>query len=265
MSENRKTYTITFNKGLDRLSLPFEADPARALDELNYVYREGRVQKRHGYNELLNVEPTYYVKVGFDDVSSGVYAQNTTEWNGIWRFKAEDGEYHLIAHIGKLLYEIEEEDGYWEANPITANSTTYLKDGNLYVSCYEFESYKSVAVIGGKSLYFFGGNHLMRLRYRAGSIRTFQAVEDNASTYIPTTTISITYENAIASGRQTYDQVNLMSRFRKNTLLSGVGKPSDSDIVTEHYEYTLDSPMICKNNATDMASFSMTITEREVK
>lgn len=266
MAENRKSYSITFNKGIDKASLPFEANPARALDALNYVYRDGKVQKRFGVNELLNVKPTRYVIVDFDgSVDTVTYAINSVEWNGIWRFTAEDGKEHLIAHIGKLLYEIVEEDGYWNANPITANTSTYLKDGERYVSCYEFENYKSVAVIGNKSLYFLGGNKFMRLRYKAGSIRSFSPVEDDIDTYIPTTTISITYENAKASGRQSLDQVNLLARFRKNQLLSGVGKATDTNIVTKNYDYSLDAPIICKNVATDMASFFMTIKEREVE
>ena len=263
MASERGTYTITFTKGLDKASLPFEGDPARALDELNYVYRDGKVQKRHGVNELLNVKPTRYVKIDFDDASTGAYNVNTTEWNGIWRFKAEDDKYHLIAHIGKLLYEISAKDGRWEAAPITANSTTYLHDGEVYYSCYEFESYKSTAVVGAKSLYFLGGNQFMRLRYKAGSIRTFEPVEEGADTYVPTTTISIAYENAKASGRQSYDQVNLMTRFRKNLLLSGVGKDEDARTATQYYEYTLDAPIACKDRATDMAAFSVIIKERE--
>lgn len=265
MAEKRKTLSITFKKGLDFASAPFEANPSRALDENNYLFRDGKVQKRFGYNELLNVKPTHYVVVGFDDSATSNYAVNSVEWNGIWRFLAEDGAYHIIAHIGKLLYEVTEMNGRWYANPITANSTTYLKDGEIYVSCYEFESYKSVSVIGNKMLYFLGGNQFMKLRYKAGSVRTFEPVANGADTYIPTTTIGITYENAITSGRQSYDQVNLMHDFRKNTLLSGVGYPADSNVVTKHYEYTLDSPMVCVNRAKDMAAFFMTIKERVVE
>ena len=265
MAEKRRSYSITFNKGLDKASLPFEASPARALDELNYVFRDGRVQKRHGINELINIKPTNYVKVPFDGSATREYKTNTTEWNGLWFFEAEDGKKHFIAHIGKLLYELKEESGYWQATPITANSTTYTLNGEIYVSCYEFESYKSVAVIGNKALYFFGGNKFMKLRYRPGSIRYFAPVEDATDTYIPTTTISITYENAIASGRQSLDQVNLMSRFRKNLLLSGVGKPTDTNLITKNYEYPLDSPIICKDMAVDMAAFSMTLKEREAE
>ena len=262
MSEMRKTYSITFNKGLDKSSLPFEANPARALDALNYVYRDGKVQKRFGVNELLNVEPTHYAIVNFDGTANGAFSVNSTEWNGIWRFVGEDGKEHLIAHIGKLLYEVSEEDGYWNVTPITANSTTYSRDGYTYYSCYEFESYKSRAVIGNKALYFLGGNKFMKLRYKVGSIRTFVPVEEDTDTYVPTTTISITYENAITSGRQSLDQVNLMTRFRKNLLLSGIGKPTDSAILTKNFEYTLDSPLICKDRITDMAAFTMTLKER---
>lgn len=264
MAEQRNTYSIVFNKGLDKASLPFEGDPSRALEELNYVYRDGKVQKRYGTLELLNVKPTHYSKVEFDGTATGGQSVNTTEWNGIFRFKGEDGLYHLIAHIGKLLYEVSETDGGWEAKPITANTTTYSYGGETYVSCYEFESYKSTAFVGANSLYFLGGNQFMRLRYKAGSIRTFLPVEDGPDTYVPTTTISITYEGAVASGRQSYDQANLLSRFRKNLLLGGTGKSDDSTLVPKDFEFTLDSPIVCKDVATDMAAFSMTIRERKI-
>ncbi len=263
--EKRKTYSIVFNRGLDKASLPFEGNPARALDELNYVYRDGKVQKRHGKIELLNVKPTFYSRVAFDGTATGEYAQNGTRWNSIHRFKGEDGIYHLIAHIGKLLYEISESDGRWVATPITANSTTYTRNGEIYVSCYEFEDFGSTAFIGANSLYFLGGNQFMRLRYKVGSIRTFLPVEDGPDTYVPTTTISITYEGAVASGRQSYDQANMLCRFRKNMLTSGMGKMSDAKGIPDDFEFTLDSPIVCKDTLRDMAAFSMTIREREVE
>ena len=264
MASERGTYTITFTKGLDKASLPFEGDPARALDELNYVYRDGKVQKRFGLNEVLHMEKTYYYKVGFNGVEADSYSVNTTDWNGIWRFKAEDGKYHLIAHIGKLLYEVSEDgDGFWSASPIAYNTKTALANGNVAHYCYEFEDYKSTAVVGAKSLYFLGGNKFMRLRFKTDGKADLRPVADDADTYVPTTTISISYENAKASSRQSYDLVNLMTKWRKNMLLSGTGKDSSSSVDTEYYEYTLDGPLVCEDREEDMADFKIILKERK--
>ena len=263
--ESRSEAVFTYSKGLDKASKPFEADPSRALDELNYVYRDGKVQKRHGLNELLTVKPTEYIKVGFDGTEATSASMNAVEWNGIWRFKAEDRKYHVVAHIGKLMYEVYEENGSFKCEPITSGTGISTRSSSDYPKCYEFEDYRSVAVVAANSLYFFGGNKFMRLRYMVAgdvSYRIFSPVENDSATYIPTTTISITYEGAQAGSRASLDQVNLMSDFRKNLLLSGVGFPPEEEKVPEYYEYTLDSPLIARNRALDMASFSIVLQER---
>lgn len=268
MAETRSVYNITFDKGLDKASRPFEGDPSRALDELNYLYDGGKVRKRYGHNHLLNLEPTRYHRVGFDGTVSASTSTNTTRFNGLWHFKAEDGKRHLIAHIGKLLYELRQDGERWIAEPIEANTqiAAYSDDG--LPDCYEFENYRSVAVVGGYSLYFFGGNKYMCLRYNPSTevtYRTFEPVEDAPGTYIPTTSISITYERARASGRAQLDEVNLLTKKRRNELLSGVGYPDGAENLPRYYEYVLDSPMVSKEGErdSDMALFRMTLRERE--
>ena len=161
--ESRSEAVFTYSKGLDKASKPFEADPSRALDELNYVYRDGKVQKRHGLNELLTVKPTEYIKVGFDGTEATSASTNAVEWNGIWRFKAEDRKYHVVAHIGKLMYEVYEENGSFKCEPITSGTGISSRSRSQYPKCYEFEDYRSVAVVAANSLYFFGGNMLLDL------------------------------------------------------------------------------------------------------
>lgn len=266
MAEDRSVFNITFDKGLDKASRPFEGDPSRALDALNYVYDDGRVRKRSGHNHLLNIAPIRYYAVGFDGSVNPTLSTNGTRINGLWNFKAEDGKRHFIAHVGKLLCEIKQDGERWLAEPIEADTqVASYADGN-YPKCYEFEDYRSVAVIGGYSLYFFGGNKYMRLRYNpANSVtyRTFEPVEDGAGTYIPTTTISIPYERARADVRQSLDEVNLLNRKRRNELISGVGYPDGAEGLPKYYEYVLDSPIVCADRIKDMAEFRITMRERE--
>lgn len=262
MSEARKTFNITFNKGIDKASAPFEADPSRALEAVNYVYRDGKVQKRYGITNLLNVEPTQYVVADFiyDSVGTAIKA-NTLTFNGLWRFAAEDGRKHLIAHIGRLLYEITESDGEFSAVPFIAKPGKY--EGA--VKCYEFEDYKSMAVIGNNSLYFFGGNKLMRLRFLSNGTPSLKPVENDNDTYIPTTTISITYKNAVKSGRTSLDEVNLMTQWRKNRLLSGTGKSENTPEDNEKrlYVYQLDAPIVGKRSIEDIRDIRIKITRRK--
>ena len=263
MAESRKTYGITFNKGLDKASLPFEASPARALDEMNYVYRDGKVQKRFGIEQLFQAEGTKYQPYSFTGVASGEYKANGTNFNGLWHFTAEDGNGHLIAHIGKLLYELSEQsEGTYVATPFVCNAPSTV-GGVLYYSCYEFEDYKSVAVIGNKALYFLGGNKLMKLRYAAGGSYSLLPVEDNADTYIPLTTVSITCLNATANGRASLDQVNLLTQWRTNRLLTGVAIDASLAANTSDfgYVYQLDAPIIGKS-AGDVSSIRVRINRR---
>ena len=243
MSDRRKTFNMTFNKGIDKSSLPFEADPSRALEAVNYIYRDGKVQKRLGFNNLYNADGTSYASVDFATLFVyPVVKTNSKRFNGLWQFEAEDGQKHLIAHIGKLIYEVIVVDGEFTAQPIVAVSGLY---DNVAYKCYEFEDYKSTAVIGNKMLYFFGGNKLMRLRFLPNGTVSFLPVEDNPDAYVPTTTISITYRNAKASGRANLDEVNLMTQWRKNKLLSGVGIDENApDANSFQFVYQLDSPIV---------------------
>ena len=253
MAEKRKTYAITFNKGIDKASLPFEASPARALEALNYLYRDGKVQKRYGANHLLNGEATQYVAD-----TGGATKTNATDFNGIWRFKAEDGAYHMVAHIGKLLYEVVKDGDDYSLELFAYARVVPIGGGTGKPKCYELENFKSTAVIGNRSLYVFGGKRLLRVRFvtdaqsSSGYSKSCVPVTEDESTYIPTTSISITYRNAKASGRASLDQVNLMTPWRKNLLLSGVGINSDNAIVYNDssigYVYQLDGPIVSNNN-----------------
>ena len=270
MAEKRKTFAITFDKGIDKASLPFEANPARALDALNYVYRDGKVQKRFGFNQLGKAPES----VKYIPEKGATVQTNTNEFNGIWRFLAEDGQYHTVAHVGNLLFELTMENGRFAFSLFFYATVRPLNSVISRPKCYDLTNHKSVAVVGNRSLYVLGGNHLLRVRFRTdeqsetGYVKTCVPVSrDNENTYIPTTTISITYQNAKASGRASLDQVNLMTAWRKNLLLSGVGldegakKAFGSTIWG--YVYQLDAPIV-ESSDDSVEDARITITRRKL-
>ena len=254
--------------GVDYSTQKFLVADGHAIDMKNFVYRDGIVQKRHGIEEILAIPDVLYVPADFDvptqasvsEVHSN-YDQKTI--NGIWKFEAEDGREHVVAHIGKLMYEIKNiGNEHITANLITTGVS--FADGEQHYLAYEFEDYKSSAFVGGKKLWFLGGNKYMCLRFltgQEGSEISFFAVDNSDSTPVPTTTISITYKNSIVNKRMSYDSVNLLTKWRKNKLISGTSKSEEEKTKTAFFEYTLDAPLKTKTKG-DMADILVIIEEQ---
>lgn len=253
-----RKYTLEIGRfgGVDYTTQKFLVSDGHAIDIKNFIYKDGVVQKRNGIEQLLKVADFEYIPADFDNPNQGTQdtaIENTKEINGVWVFDAEDNTQHIVAHIGSCLYEIVNlETDYAEAKPITLGvyKGEYL--------AYQFENYKSSAFVGGKKLWFLGGNKYMCLRFLSDGTLSLFPVENSDRTPVPTTTISITYKNSIVNNRQQLDNTNLLTEWRKNMLISGTSKV-DSD--TEFYEYTLDAPLIAKKTS-DMANIEVTIKER---
>lgn len=255
--------------GVDFSTQKFNISDGHAIDIRNYIYKDGVIQKRHGVEQVALIKNFTYIPASFEVPTDPLVEElHTTEnqktVNGIWKFEAEDGKEHIVAHIGKLMYEITHiEDEFIEVTPITTGQG--IAEGEMHALAYEFEDYKSFAVVGGKKLWFLGGNKYMCLRFQpisaTASRASFFALEDSDHTPIPTTTISITYKNSIVSKRMSLDNVNLLTMWRKNKLISGTSKSEDEKTKTTFFEYTLDAPLIVKNRS-DMAKISVTIEEQ---
>lgn len=255
--------------GVDYSTQKFLIADGHAIDLKNYIYKDGVMQKRNGVEQLLLVKTFEYIPADFDTQTNPLVEEihsneENKTINGMWRFEAEDGKEHVVAHIGKLMYEITDIDNdFIEAKPITTGQATV--DGEIHHLAYEFEDYKSFAVVGGKKLWFLGGNKYMCLRFVLVNPTTtramFFALEDSDHTPVPTTTISITYKNSIVNRRMGLDNVNLLTMWRKNKLISGTSKQEDEKTKTTFFEYTLDAPLIVKNRK-DMADIEITIEEQ---
>lgn len=257
MSQNRRQSSLVEFKGVDYATQRFKVASYHAIDINNFIYRDGVIQKRFGTETLINIETTYYIPMSFDeDVEiKEEYKLNTKNVNGLWHFKAEDGKEHIIAHIGNLLYEVLD----FKTLKVLGSNKTKVHNGDIYHYAYEFENYKSSAFIGANRLYFLGGNKYMILRFLNDGSYRFSPAENDS--YIPTTTISITYKNSSVIGRNSLDKVNLLNHFRKNECLSGTIKKEDEKTRTDFFDYTLDSPLIVKNEK-DYSDILITIDER---
>lgn len=261
---SRKSFNIDSFGGVDYSTQKFNVATHRAIDELNYVYKDGVVQKRNGLEEFFEVKPIKYYVVNFDDPKKDTTQDtktNSTIIYDMWNFLAEDGKWHLIAHIGKLLCEIK---NLGKSN-MTIEAISYNKENSdTHPHCYEFLEQKTDGFVGGNKFWFLGGTKYMLLRFKSDGTYSFNPVEDLDNVVaIPTTTLSITYADAKASARASYDNVNLLSRLRKNKLMSGVGK-LEGISTTEEFKYTLDSPIITKsNNTTELENdFYLVIEKR---
>lgn len=240
---DRKNLNISVFKGVDYSAQKFLIADDRAMDLLNYIYKDGCIQKRNGLEVIANADKIKYID--YYDTEEEI-KENTNNFNGLWQFLAEDKEVHIIAHIGKLLFEIKDIDDIdkIKINPFKIEEIQ-SENGEKIPVCYEFLDEKTTAYIGDNKLWFFGGNKYMCLRYLSSSEIQFFEVENSALASVPTTTISITYNDSISGGhRSSLDKVNLLTQWRKNKLLSGTGKNENVEVQTKYYEYDLDSPII---------------------
>lgn len=255
---NRQTLNITKFGGVDFSSQRFNVESHRAIDLQNFIYKDGIIQKREGYEELYDIKPISYLVKPFDNssITSPTININGVKFNGFWSFIAEDGIKHIIAHIGNLLYEIKNyNQDHIDFEPLTNEDGLFQGSDSLYYPrYYKYEDYKSFAFVGSNRLWFLGGNKFMVIRFTGNSILSIEAVENSDQTFIPTTTIGIAYKNAITSGRSGLDYANLLTMWRKNTLLSGIGKKESDYTRTLYFEYTLDAPLILPSTQQDIAS-----------
>lgn len=251
--------------GVDYTTQKFLVANGRAIDLKNYVFRDGYVQNRHGIEELMSVRTFEYIPADFSTPTQALVQEihsneNEKQINRIWAFEAEDNNLHIVAHIGKLLYEVKNIDNdNISVTPITTGTATV--NGETHYLAFEFENYKSYAFVGGKKLWFLGGNKYMCLRFLSNGTTSLFAVEDSPRTPIPTTTISITYRNSIISKRTSLDNVNLMTKWRFNKLITGTTKAEDGENQTIFYEYTLDAPLVTRS-AKDMNDVYVLLEER---
>ena len=214
---SRKTFTTGSFAGIDLQEAETKLANNNARDLLNIVYKDGINQTRDSWEQVAKADARI---------------------NCVARFKAEDDQIHIIAHIGKHLYEVFR----------MGKSFSFLDALFTKISNTELEDYRSRMFVSGKRLYILGGNKYYLLRITNNY--ELVAVEDSPYTYIPVTTIGITYKDSPVNGIEALDDVNLMTQWRKNKLVSGTYIDNGVDVrTTRFWEWTLDTSVKAKNLA----------------
>ena len=258
----KKTLTVNKFMGVDYGLAQLQVADYHAVDLQNIIFKDRVNQKRHGWQQLAKMSnTTYYV-----EKEDGTYEQrnNTYNFNGIWSFVGEDNQVYVVAHIGKLLYKITgigKDMNFLNCN-IELIATSKVYNGVIINVAKELEDYKSQAFYGNKRLYILGGNKYYVLRGLNSNL-TLKEVEDDENTYIPVTTIGIVAANSLSSGESSLghatslDDVNLMTQYRKNKLVTGM--PIASEVKKTRYnDYELDTCINPKKN-TDINNIKVTI------
>lgn len=259
VNHTRKTLSIPSFVGSDLTSPQTQVNERRAIYSNNYMKRDGYVQKRFAYEQVARPKSAVFYDKGFDGTLGTETITNPTNINGMWNFMAEDGKRHVIAHIGHLLYEIK---NLGHDASFKLLDSTVSAEGRIY--SHKYENRKTFGTIGQNKLWLLGGGKYIVIRFMKDNngVGTVEPVADSSVSFVPTTTIGITYKDALAGKRSGLDYPNLMSKFRKNMLLTGTGKGTTA--TTKWYEYTLDAP-IATNSETadkDMKEMSETISIR---
>lgn len=226
---SRKTFTTGYFRGVDYQEAETNLADSNAREILNIIYKDGINQTRDAWEQVAKADARV---------------------NAVIRFKAEDGYEHTIAHIGNYLYEIFRIGRYY----------TFLQPFFVQISETKLNNYRSLMVTSGKRLYILGGNKYYLLRITLEGYELVE-VEDSKYTYIPTTTIGITYTDSPISGITALDDVNLMTQWRKNKLVSGTYIDNGTDIrTTRFWQWDLDTSIKSKSK-TDLNNLEVVISE----
>lgn len=242
---NKKTFTVELFKGVDYTPAQLSVSKDHATDILNIIFKDKMNQKRTGWETMAKVA-TFNYRVedenGNIDTSVNGIKTNTTNINGVWQFYGEDNRLHTVVHIGRLLYVAEFIGKNYtfldtKLTVIAAQKTIGL---STYTICKELLDIKSNAFVSNKRLYILGGTKFYVLKF-VDNQPILSEVEDEPDTYIPTTLIGKTYKDSSVPSGSPLDDINLMTMFRKNGLVSGTYIDDGVTLrTTRYWDWELD-------------------------
>lgn len=262
--QKRRVFAIEAFRGVDYNPALLQVAKNHATDILNIIYKDRVNQKRKGWEQIAKVVAvTYYV-----ENEDGTYTQktNSTNFNGFYYLIGKDGLKYYIAHIGYILFQVTNIGvGHnfldVEFKPLTRK---VVVNTSTYNVAQELLDIKTEAFVGEKRLYILGGNKYFVMTADNG-VFTLDEVEDHEDTYIPVTTIGITYKDSPVSGMTALDDVNLMTQWRRNKLVSGTWFDDGITLrTTRYWDWELDTSVKCKK-PTDINNIKVKISSlREV-
>ena len=271
MSIARKRYTFAVSDfgGLDVSKPALAISDRNAIRIKNFTIRDGVIQKRLPWEEMGQCqEITYYVE------ANGSYESRTngTKIHDLWIFKGEDGLQHLLAHVGKLIFEVSRGNGAYSFSPIY--KSVFVNGGYIRV-CEEIVDESVQAFSSGDWLYVLGGTKLYAIRFASANLEGVWAsykrnncymapVESFA--YVPVTTVAIVEKDSpISEGNVNLDDVNMITAKRRNRLLTGtISESSEIVRTTRFHEFQLDSDIVLEPNGST-EDISVSLSYREVQ
>ena len=197
--KERRELTISDFRGVDFSSSPFQVNTNRASFAKNFITDYGTNVKRNGWRQEIQI------------LSGG----KPQPINGIFEYYEGEQKIFLV-HAGRRFFRvIKEGDGY-SVKDIT-NTGTYEP---AKVQTDRLKSARSQCFRQKERAYIIGcGDYLVYGSWDEGKTYELRRVADNEDTYIPTTTISIDSDRTKDDVRASLDEVNLLSSYRKNSLL----------------------------------------------
>jgi hypothetical protein len=260
----KRVFKIEKLRGVDYNPYHLDISGQNAVDIFNLIFRDGINQKRYGFEELVVAEPfIYHVKQ-----NDGTYIEKTSpsQINGVWSFVAEDNREHTVLHIGNLLWEINDfnDNTTFLEITITPIVNSVLELGKTYIVGTELSNQRTQAFVGSKRLYILGGNDIFVLRFLEGNVRELVSMSEYDEVYIPTTTIGITYKDSAVAQRSPLDDINMMTQWRKNKLISGTYYDDGVSVrTTRFFDYELDASIKAKNE-NDLNDLEIIVEKLEI-
>ena len=203
--------------GVDYSSSMVNIRDFHAYDIKNFIKKNNVLRNRNGYEQVGKLKI-----------------------NGMWECNY-NGSKIIIAHIGKKLYRITDID---EFRPFNDTNYHEIKDINETL----IEDKPSWGVFANDRLYILCGNYcVLKFPNEANNYNwSFSKVSDDEDTYVPTTTIGITFSgNKTNISRVNLDNANILSSYRYNTLSTNVAEGEEAyynNYSTKHPRtYVLDA------------------------
>lgn len=262
-SNNQRSFNVNQYKGVDYSTVKLNVDDEHAIDILNIIYKDNVNQKRNGWEQIAKATPVkYYVY----EAGTFVEKTNTTSINAVWTFVGSDNKKYTVAHIGRLLFQVINfglGKTFIGAKLVPIITETTVGDKTYNVAL-ELNDSPSQAFYGANRLYILGGNKYYVLKDGAKGLE-YAEVEDNEETYIPTTTVAITYKDSAVNLAAPLDDVNMLTQYRKNKLVSGTYVDDGVSLrTTRFWDYELDTTVHPKTKK-DINNIKITInTLKEV-
>ena len=229
VSDTNSPKTLTFNKlrGVDYSSSPFEVSTSRATSMKNMINEDGVNHKRHGWSEDL-------------EINKKISEMNIVNIKGIYISPNKDTKLKYVIATDSKIYSFINSGSYYTLN-LTKNDSAYTV---------KFITNKNkVVIFYPNAIYLF---NLDSLKY------------ENSNKYVPTTTISINAISDQESTRKNFEDANLLTAERKNTLIGK--KESDFNVIYFVVDYStsgteasnITTQFVCvKNSGQDVSEIEL--------